>query len=137
LEGVEDFMAAADFMGVAVILLGAILAAVAMGGAAAAMGGVVATVAVGMVVEGMDGVGMVAVAGTDAVGMVVAGMAAVLPTGGGVTHTRMDTGPMVGSPRRKTYTLGSQAHPAVARQRPDQGTFLKKIRPVGNGVIGF
>ena len=86
-------MAAAEgFMGVAVTLLAAILAAVAMvdmGGAA------VVTGAAGTVVAGMDAVGMVVV-GTGA-GMVVVriGMA-VLPTGGGVTHTRMVTDLMVG-----------------------------------------
>ena len=75
--------AAADFMGVAVTSL-AILVVVAMDGAAAAMGGVAVTGKVGTVVVGMDG------AGTVVVGM------AVLPTGGGVTHTRTDTGLMVG-----------------------------------------
>ena len=72
-------------MGVAVTSLGAILVVVAMDGAAA-MGGVVVTGEAGTVVVGMDGVGMVLVR----IGM------AVLPTGGGVTHTRMDTGLMVG-----------------------------------------
>ena len=64
---------------------GAILVVVAMDGAAA-MGGVVVTGEAGTVVVGMDGVGMVVVR----IGM------AVLPTGGGVTHTRMDTGLTVG-----------------------------------------
>jgi hypothetical protein len=87
LEAVEDFMAAAEgSTGVAVTLLGAILAAVAMvdmGGAAAVMAGEVVTVAAGTV---------------DAVGMVVVriGMAG-LPTGGGVTHTRTVTDLMVGN----------------------------------------
>ena len=83
--------AAEDFMGVAVTSLGAILVVVAMDGAAAAMGGVAVTGEVGTVVVGMD------VVGPGAVGMVVVriGMA-VLPTGGGVTHTRMDTGLTVG-----------------------------------------
>jgi hypothetical protein len=86
LEGVEDFMAAAeDFMGVAVTSLGAILVVVAMDGAAGATGGVAVTGEVGTVVEGMDGAGTVVV-GTGAVGMVV------VRIGGGVTHTRMDTG---------------------------------------------
>jgi hypothetical protein len=80
LEGVEDFMAAAeDFMGVAVTSLGAILVVVAMDGAAAAMGGVAVTGEVGTVVVGMAVVGMV-----------------VVRIGGGVTHTRMDTGLTVG-----------------------------------------
>jgi hypothetical protein len=75
LEGVEDSMAAAEgFMGVAVTMLGDILVAVAMDGAA-----VVTAVA------GMDGVGTV----EDMV-VVRTGMA-VVPTGGGVTRTRMAT----------------------------------------------
>jgi hypothetical protein len=79
--------AAEDFMGVVVTSQEAVLVAVAMDG-------VVVTVA------GLDGAGTVvgmAVVGTGAVGMVVVpiGMA-VLPIGGGVTHTRMDTGLMVG-----------------------------------------
>ena len=78
-------------MGVAVTSLGAILVVVAMDGAAA-MGGVVVTGEAGTVVVGMAGVGMVVVR----IGM------AVLPTGGGVTHTRMDTGLTVGSSKRKT-----------------------------------
>ena len=65
---------------------GAILVVVAMDGAAA-MGGVVVTGEAGTVVVGMDGVGMVVVR----IGM------AVLPTGGGVTHTRMVTDLMVGN----------------------------------------
>jgi hypothetical protein len=96
LEGVADFTAAAeDFMGVGVISLGAILVVVAMDGAAAAMGGVAVTGEVGTVVVGMDGAGMAEV-GTGAVGM------AVVPTGGGATHTRMDTGLTVGNSKRKT-----------------------------------
>jgi hypothetical protein len=77
---------------VAVTLLGVILAAVDMGGAAAVTAGEVVTGAAGTV----DAVGMV-VGGTGAAGMVVVhiGMA-VLPTGGGVTHTRMVTDLMVG-----------------------------------------
>lgn len=83
-------------MGAAVTLVGAILAAVAMvdmGGVVAVTAGEVVTGAAGTVVVGTDGVGMVVVAGTVVVRI---GMA-VLPTGGGVTHTRMDTGPMVGN----------------------------------------
>jgi hypothetical protein len=62
------------------------------GGAAAVTAGEVVTGAAGTV----DAVGMV-VGGTGAAGMVVVhiGMA-VLPTGGGVTHTRMVTDLMVG-----------------------------------------
>ena len=62
------------------------------GGAAAVTAGAVVTGAAGTV----DAVGMV-VGGTGAAGMVVVhiGMA-VLPTGGGVTHTRMVTDLMVG-----------------------------------------
>jgi hypothetical protein len=93
LEAVEDFMAAEGFMGVAVTLLGVILAAVDMGGAAAVTAGEVVTGAAGTV----DAVGMVVV-GTGAAGMVVVGIGmAVLPTGGGVTHTRMVTDLMVGN----------------------------------------
>jgi hypothetical protein len=91
LEAVEDFMAAAEgFMGVAVTLLGVILAAVDMidmGGAAAVTAGEVVTDAVGMVVVGTGAAGMVVVR----IGM------AVLPTGGGVTHTRMVTDLTVGN----------------------------------------
>jgi hypothetical protein len=85
--------AAEDFMGVVVTSQEVVLVAVAMDG-------VVVTGEVGTVVAGLDGAGSVvgmAVVGTGAVGMVVVpiGMA-VLPIGGGVTHTRMDTGLMVG-----------------------------------------
>jgi hypothetical protein len=75
--------AAEDFMGVVVTSQEVVLVAVAMDG-------VVVTGEAGTVV------GM-AVVGTGAVGMAVVpiGMA-VLPIGGGVTHTRMDTGLMVG-----------------------------------------
>jgi hypothetical protein len=68
--------AAEDFMGVVVTSQEVVLVAVAMDG-------VVVTGEAGTVV------GM-AVVGTGAVGMVV------VPIGGGVTHTRMDTGLMVG-----------------------------------------
>jgi hypothetical protein len=90
LEAVEDFMAAAEgFMGVAVTLLGVILAVdmIDMGGAAAVTAGEVVTGAAGMVVVGTGAAGMVVVR----IGM------AVLPTGGGVTHTRMVTDLMVGN----------------------------------------
>jgi hypothetical protein len=96
LEAVEDFMAAAEgSTGVAVTLLGAILAVamVDMGGAAAVMACEVVTVAAGTV---------------DAVGMVVVriGMAG-LPTGGGVTHTRTVTDLMVGnSDKQKNLNRG-------------------------------
>ena len=59
--------------------------AVAMDGAAAAMGGVVVVTGAAGTVEDMG------VVGTGAAGM------AVLPTGGGVTHTRMVTDLMVGN----------------------------------------
>jgi hypothetical protein len=78
--------AAEDFMGVVVTSQEAVLVAVAMDG-------VVVTGEVGTVVVGLDGAGPVVgmdVVGTGAVGMVV------VHIGGGVTHTRMDTGLMVG-----------------------------------------
>jgi len=90
LEGVEDFMAAAEgFMGAAVTLPGAILAAVVMDGVAAVTGGVEVTAVVGM-----GAAGTADVAGTGAVGMAV-------PIGG-VTHTRMLTDLMAGDSEGKT-----------------------------------
>ena len=78
-------MAVAEgFMGVAVISVAAILVAVAMDGAVAVTAGVVAVTGAAGTVEDMG------VVGTGAAGM------AVLPTGGGVTHTRMVTDLMVG-----------------------------------------
>ena len=93
-------MAAEGFMGVAVTLLGVILAAVAMvdlGGAAVVTGAAGTVDAVGMVVVGTGAAGMVVVR----IGM------AVLPTGGGVTHTRMVTDLMVGrSDKQKNLNRG-------------------------------
>jgi hypothetical protein len=88
-------MAVAEgFMGVAAILAAGILVAVAMGGAAAVTAGVAVMGVAGTVVVGTGPAGMVedmGVVGTAAVRMVV------IPTGGGVTHTRMPTDLTVGS----------------------------------------
>jgi hypothetical protein len=132
-------MAAVEgFTGVAVTLLGAILAAVAMDGVAAVMGGVAVTGAAGTaVVAGMDGVGTVGDMG--ALGMVAVriGMA-VLPTGGGVTRTRMVT-VMVGD------SASGQGSPVVSlsRRRPavpgclrtggDELLLVRGIRRSGTG----
>jgi hypothetical protein len=102
-------------MGVAVTLLGAILVADAMGGAAVVMVGVAVTRAAGTAVVGMDGVGTaedMGVVGTGAVGMAVVRIGtAALPTGGGVIHTRMVTGLMVGN------SASGQEPPVVALSR--------------------
>ncbi|MFY9986699.1 MAG: hypothetical protein WAK31_18185 [Chthoniobacterales bacterium] len=83
-------MAVAEgFMEVAAILAAGILVAVAKGGAAAVTAGVAVTGVAGTVIVGTGPAGMVE-------GMGVVGMVAV-PTGGGVTPTRMLTDLTVGN----------------------------------------
>jgi len=101
MAGAAAFMVVVDFMGAAVILV-----VVAMGGAVAVTAGVVAVMGVVGTAEVMHAVGPaegMGVVGTETVGMVVVciGMA-VLPTGGGVTRTRMVTDLMVGNSKRRT-----------------------------------
>ena len=113
--------AAADFMGVVVTSLGAILVVVAMDGAAAAMGGVAVTGEVGTVVVSMAGAGTVvgmAVAGTGAVGMAADG------TGTEVVHIGtvdfrigggdipMLTGPMTTTTTTKVVGAGHEVRRA-------------------------